>query len=313
MTCRDEIAAMLRRMPSGWQRQYAVGRATLAQNGGPVLPNAPTPEQAMLILGNTAGGKADADTARGDQPVPKAVRDAAMHGLRLSYKNNYGGWEFFGIARAIQLALMPSVPMRTRQRMVRYLSDHEKDKSGANFGNDAHPSKGYMAWLNWGGDPAVAWNARDGIKRAAYGAAASRTNGAASAARTDPELWEEVKAEVTRGARGGLPGQWSARKAQMAVALYKAEGGGYVGPKSPDNALARWTRERWRTKSGRPSLLTGERYLPAAAIDALTPAEYAATTRAKRAGMRKGEQFVPQPESIAEKVKRYRRNPWEIE
>ena len=142
---------------------------------------------------------------------------------------------------------------------------------------------------------------------------AKKNPGSTSAVRTDPELWEAVKAEVTRGDRGGLPGQWSARKAQMSVALYKDRGGGYVGPKSPRNSLAKWTREQWRTKSGRPSLETGERYLPSAAIAALTPAEYAATTRAKRAGMRKGEQFVPQPESIAEKVKRYRRNPWEIE
>ena len=148
----------------------------------------------------------------------------------------------------------------------------------------------------------------DGIKRAAYGAAAQPLrNGAASAARTDPELWEEVKAEVTRGARGGLPGQWSARKAQMAVALYKAEGGGYIGPKSPDNALARWSRERWRTKSGRPSLVTGERYLPEAAIDALSDAEYAATTRAKRSGLARGEQFTPQPPRIAAKVRPFRK------
>jgi hypothetical protein len=570
MSYRAEIVEMLRKMPSGWRRQYAVGQATLARNGGPVLPNAPTPEQAMLILGNTAGGNVDVETPRGDQPVPKAVRDAAMKGLRLSYKNNYGGSEFFGIARAIQLALVPSVPMRARERMVRYLNDHEKDKAGTDFGNDRTPSRGYMAWLNWGGDPAKAWNERDGIKRATYGASARRTNGATSAAvklgakvglkgggkfipvvgealmaydvaregrnlyrrrkageqvgwteggvrlassaiigpegvewakkkldarkakknpalrdtgtlalkvkyddfengyrfvlydtkklrtpdlalvgyalavdsppaseavqavaqrgygpmlytlvasylrsdvvpskshskaadafwskqpgrrvrplteaeliekfgvslselkrrdiakgshfrymrslgedtaldaakvearggtpelprdvmlrasskknpgstsavRTDPELWEAVKAEVTRGSRGGLPGQWSARKAQMSVALYQDRGGGYVGPKSPRNSLAKWTREQWRTKSGRPSLETGERYLPAAAIAALTPAEYAATSRAKRAGMRKGEQFVPQPERIAEKVKRYRRNPWEIE
>ncbi len=130
-----------------------------------------------------------------------------------------------------------------------------------------------------------------------------------SAMRTDPELWEEVKAEVTRGSKGGKPGQWSARKAQLAVALYKARGGDYYGPKSPYNALAKWTREDWRTKSGRPSLETGERYLPAAAIAALTPAEYAATTRAKRAGMKKGQQFVPQPETVAKKVRRHRRNP----
>lgn len=133
--------------------------------------------------------------------------------------------------------------------------------------------------------------------------------GYTSAMRTDPELWEEVKAEVTRGSKGGLPGQWSARKAQLAVALYRSRGGDYYGPKSPYNALAKWTREKWRTKSGRPSLETGERYLPSAAIAALTPAEYAATTRAKRAGMKKGQQFVPQPEAVAKKVGRYRRNP----
>jgi DNA repair protein RadC len=128
-----------------------------------------------------------------------------------------------------------------------------------------------------------------------------------TALRTDPELWEEVKASVLAGAKGGRPGQWSARKAQLAVAIYKQEGGGYVGPKSPANSLARWTRQKWRTKSGRPSLETGERYLPAASIAALTPAEYAATTRAKRAGMKQGQQFVPQPEKVMQKVRPYRR------
>lgn len=182
MSYRAEIAEMLRKMPSDWHRQYRVGRATLARNGGPVLPDAPTPEQAMLIIANTAGGNFDTDKPTGDQPVPKAVRDAAMKGLRLSYKNNYGGWEFFGIARAIQLALVPKVPMRTRERMVRYLEAHEKDKAGSNFGNDAKPSRGYMAWLNWGGDPAVAWNERDGIKRATYGAARRRNSAASTAA-----------------------------------------------------------------------------------------------------------------------------------
>jgi GNAT superfamily N-acetyltransferase len=153
---------------------------------------------------------------------------------------------------------------------------------------------GKHIWTMWGGDCVALPNPR---------------RPATSAMRTDPELWEEVKAEVTRGSKGGKPGQWSARKAQLAVALYKARGGDYYGPKSPYNALAKWTREDWRTKSGRPSLETGERYLPAAAIAALTPAEYAATTRAKRAGMKKGQQFVPQPETVAKKVRRYRRNP----
>ena len=132
---------------------------------------------------------------------------------------------------------------------------------------------------------------------------------ATTAERTDPVLWEAVKREVTAGSKGGVPGEWSARKAQLAVALYKKRGGDYIGPKSPQNALAKWTREDWRTRSGQPSLVTGERYLPARAIEALTPAEYAATSRAKRAGLLRDEQFTAQPERIREKTARYRRNP----
>ncbi len=133
-----------------------------------------------------------------------------------------------------------------------------------------------------------------------------RVNGT-SAKRDDPELWEEVKAEVTRGTKGGKRGQWSARKAQMAVRLYKERGGGYIGPRDPDNSLTQWTEQDWRTKSGRPSLETGERYLPAAAIEDLSPAEYAATTRAKRAGMKRGQQFVAQPKRIARKTAKHRK------
>ena len=128
-----------------------------------------------------------------------------------------------------------------------------------------------------------------------------------SARRDDPELWEEVKAAVTRGTKGGKAGQWSARKAQFAVAEYQRRGGGYIGPKSPRNALAKWTREEWGTKSGRASLKTGERYLPKAAREALTPAEYAETTRAKRAGLRRGEQFTRQPKRIARKTAKHRK------
>ncbi len=130
-----------------------------------------------------------------------------------------------------------------------------------------------------------------------------------TAERTDPALWEAVKREVTAGSKGGVPGEWSARKAQLAVALYKKRGGDYIGPKSPQNSLAKWTREDWRTRSGKPSLVTGERYLPARAIEALSPQEYAATSRAKRAGLLRDEQFTPQPERIREKTARYRKNP----
>ena len=80
--------------------------------------------------------------------------------------------------------------------------------------------------------------------------------------------------------------------------------------KAPQQSLKNWTDQKWRTKSGKPSTqgskATGERYLPEAAINALTPAEYAATTRAKRAGKRSGKQFVKQPKDVAAKTARYR-------
>jgi hypothetical protein len=76
--------------------------------------------------------------------------------------------------------------------------------------------------------------------------------------------------------------------------------------KTPQQSLKAWTAQKWRTKSGKPSSKTGERYLPESAINALSPAEYAATTRAKRAGSAKGKQFVKQPATIAAKVRPYR-------
>jgi hypothetical protein len=76
--------------------------------------------------------------------------------------------------------------------------------------------------------------------------------------------------------------------------------------KAPQQSLKNWTSQKWRTKSGKPSSETGERYLPANAIKSLSSAEYAATTRAKRAGKSKGKQFVSQPKTIAKKTARFR-------
>jgi hypothetical protein len=76
--------------------------------------------------------------------------------------------------------------------------------------------------------------------------------------------------------------------------------------KPSQKSLKKWTKQKWRTKSGKPSAKTGERYLPEAAIKALTPAEYSATSKAKRAGTKKGKQFVKQPSKIAKKTARYR-------
>jgi len=77
--------------------------------------------------------------------------------------------------------------------------------------------------------------------------------------------------------------------------------------KKPQQSLKAWTQQKWRTKSGKPSAKTGERYLPSAAIKSLSPAEYAATTKAKREGTKAGKQFVKQPKRIANKTKAYRR------
>lgn len=76
--------------------------------------------------------------------------------------------------------------------------------------------------------------------------------------------------------------------------------------KAPQKSLRDWTRQEWQTKSGKPSSKTGERYLPKAAIAALSPAEYAATTKAKRQGKAAGKQFVRQPPKVAAKTARYR-------
>jgi hypothetical protein len=76
--------------------------------------------------------------------------------------------------------------------------------------------------------------------------------------------------------------------------------------KASQKSLKDWTEQKWQTKSGKPSSSTGERYLPEKAIKALTPAEYAATSKAKRKGMAQGKQFVPQPKDIAKKTAKYR-------
>lgn len=129
-----------------------------------------------------------------------------------------------------------------------------------------------------------------------------------TAERDDPALWERVKAEVTAGSKGGRAGQWSARKAQLAVAEYKKAGGGYRGKRRDDNSLHQWTEEDWGTASGRDSGDTGERYLPKKAREALSKDEYARTTATKRRDTRRGRQFSAQPDDIARKTARYRRH-----
>lgn len=126
-----------------------------------------------------------------------------------------------------------------------------------------------------------------------------------------PELRKRIVASVKAGTSGGKSGQWSARKAQLANKKYQAAGGGFSGPKTAaQSSLSKWSGEKWRTKSGKPSTVgpkaTGERYLPSKAIQSLSSKEYAATSSVKRKGTKAGKQFVKQPKSIAQKTRKYR-------
>lgn len=128
---------------------------------------------------------------------------------------------------------------------------------------------------------------------------------------TKPGLRERLKNQIMSGSKGGKPGQWSARKAQLLAQAYKKSGGSYSGPKtSKQKSLSKWTKEEWGTKSGKPSTqgakATGERYLPKKARAALSSAEYARTSAAKRDGTRAGKQFVRQPKPIAKKTAKFR-------
>lgn len=130
-------------------------------------------------------------------------------------------------------------------------------------------------------------------------------------ARTNEKLWKKVVAQVKASSKGGKPGQWSARKAQLAGKIYKEKGGSYSGAKTKaQKSLTKWTKEDWGTKSGKNSTqgkkATGERYLPKKARDSLSEKEYEATSRKKREDTKKGKQFSKQPKKIAKKTAKYR-------
>ena len=116
---------------------------------------------------------------------------------------------------------------------------------------------------------------------------------------TKPRLRESIKRRIMAGSRGGKPGEWSARKAQLLAIEYRRAGGGYRGgKKKPQQSLDKWTREEWTTSDGKPAIREGgtTRYLPKKAWARLSPAERAATNRKKRRASRQGQQFVANTE-----------------
>lgn len=126
---------------------------------------------------------------------------------------------------------------------------------------------------------------------------------------TKPELRERIKKRIMAGDKGGRPGQWSARKAQLLAIEYRKAGGGYRGkPSKRQNSLKKWTKERWTTADGKPALRDGKmtRYLPAKAWSRLTPEQRKATIAKKLQGDKTGRQFVPNTERAAKVSKRIR-------
>ena len=129
-----------------------------------------------------------------------------------------------------------------------------------------------------------------------------------TARRTNETLWRRIKSKVQSEEIGGTrSGEWSARKALIAVKRYKDAGGRYIGKKSASNSLRRWVKQDWTTKSGKPSHVTGERYLPRRAFSSLSRGELASINRSKRRAMREGRQFSRMSRRIASKVRKFRK------
>ena len=126
---------------------------------------------------------------------------------------------------------------------------------------------------------------------------------------TDPALRSRVVAQVKRGTKGGPRDVWTARKAQIAAALYEARGGGYRGPKTgSQRSLTKWTGQEWTTRTGAPADRSDgmARYLPRKVWESLTPAEALATDRKKREGSKAGKSRVSNTRKVRE-IMRVRR------
>jgi hypothetical protein len=121
------------------------------------------------------------------------------------------------------------------------------------------------------------------------------------AIKSNPKLWEEVKKKVIKGSKGGPPGKISARKMQIAVAEYKARGGGYKGKKSPRNSLVKWSREKWDYISPKGRKSRTGRYLPEKVRKTLSPSEKKRENRLK--GSRRGK-WVSYSPSVTRKMRK---------
>jgi hypothetical protein len=166
------IEEMLSSMPKRWKRELEAARTEQRLLGLPVTPESPSVDDIIeTVLEITAGEKTPGSSRwagpRGDESVVvyDDIMEEAMHGLELSFREDYPSWKFIGLARAMQLATRSKIWVRSRNRAREYLRRHQKDKGGRGFGDEKSPSDGYMAYLNWGGEPAWETWQNQGKKR----------------------------------------------------------------------------------------------------------------------------------------------------
>ena len=122
------------------------------------------------------------------------------------------------------------------------------------------------------------------------------------AIKSNPRLWEKIKNRIKRGSKGGPPGKWSARKAQLSVKLYKKSGGKYKGSKSSSNSLSKWSREDWGYVKGSNSKKHKGRYLPRIVSEHLSSRERKIENRRK--GSKRGK-WISYSKSVNKKMKKY--------
>ena len=149
--------------------------------------------------------------------------------------------------------------------------------------------------------------AKKPAKKSTKNTASSRSKSTSSDNYTKPELREKIKKKVVAGSKGGRPGQWSARKAQLVTNEYKAEGGGFKHARSKaQKSLKAWGDEKWHTADGKKAMRgkTTRRYLPDKAWKELSPSQRKATDRKKASASRRGKQFVKNTPPAAKARKR---------
>jgi hypothetical protein len=160
-----EINHLLDTMPSDWLGNIATNRMKMREagaSGNMLVPDRPDAFTVLRALNLNNRGQVSSEAGPGQFPthgheVPADVRQAAMEGLRLSHRNNYGGYDFIGVARAIQLAISPRISAAALNRMRMYFDRKTKqDRLSSQY--RSRSGRRYMSWLNWGGDPGARWS-----------------------------------------------------------------------------------------------------------------------------------------------------------